>query len=81
MKLTLLVDAGEGPYQVQTSLYVIVQWERKYKRKSSTIGEQGISIEDLAFMSSDRTAESVTFFFAFFESHAITSCNSNYQKR
>ena len=50
MKLTLLVDTGEGPYQVQTSLYVIVQWERKYKRKSSTIGEQGISIEDLAFM-------------------------------
>ena len=50
MKLTLKVDSGEGAYEVTTSLYVIVQWERKYKRKSSTIGEQGISIEDLAFM-------------------------------
>jgi hypothetical protein len=50
MKLTLNVDTGDGPYLVSTSLYVIVQWERKYKRKSSTISEQGISIEDLAFM-------------------------------
>lgn len=50
MQLKLLVDIGEGPYQVQTNLYVIVQWERKYKRRSSTIGEQGISIEDIAFM-------------------------------
>jgi hypothetical protein len=32
MKLTLKVDSGEGPYEVTTSLYVIVQWERKYKR-------------------------------------------------
>ena len=29
MKLTLKVDTGEGPYEVTTSLYVIVQWERK----------------------------------------------------
>jgi hypothetical protein len=27
-----------------------VQWERKYKRKSSSIADQGISIEDLAFL-------------------------------
>ena len=50
MKLTLQVDTGEGPYEVTTNLFVIVQWERKYKRKSSTIGDQGISIEDLAFL-------------------------------
>lgn len=58
MQLTLSVDAGDGLYEVKTSLYVIVQWERKYKRKSSTIGEQGISIEDLAFMAyeSSKTA-------------------------
>ena len=49
MKLTLKVDLGEGPYEVTTSLYVIVQWERKYKRKASQISE-GIGIEDLAYM-------------------------------
>jgi hypothetical protein len=49
MKLTLKVDSGEGPYEVTTSLYVIVQWERKYKRKMSDLA-QGIGAEDLAYL-------------------------------
>lgn len=49
MKLTLQVDIGEGPYQVTTNLWVVTQWERRYKRKASDMA-QGIGIEDLAFL-------------------------------
>lgn len=50
MKLTLKVDQGQGEYQVTTNLYVIVTWERKFKRKASDIQSSGIGMEDLAFM-------------------------------
>lgn len=50
MKLTLKIDQGNGEYQVETNLYVIVTWERKYKRKASDIQTAGIGMEDLAFM-------------------------------
>jgi hypothetical protein len=50
MKLTLKVDIGEGPFEVQTNLYVIVAWERKFKSKASNLANGGVGIEDLAFM-------------------------------
>jgi hypothetical protein len=50
MQLTLQIDTGEGPYQVTTNLMVIVNWERKYKRKASQLADGGIGMEDLAFM-------------------------------
>jgi hypothetical protein len=50
MQLTLQIDLGQGPVQVKTNLMVIVNWERKYKRKASQLGEGGIGMEDLAFM-------------------------------
>ena len=50
MKLTLNVDIGEGPFEVQTNLYVIVAWERKFKSKASNLANGGVGIEDLAFM-------------------------------
>ena len=50
MQLTLQIDLGQGPVIVKTNLMVIVNWERKYKRKASQIGEGGIGMEDLAFM-------------------------------
>lgn len=49
MKLTLAVDLGEGPVQVATNLYVIVQYERKYKRKASEMASS-IGYEDLLFL-------------------------------
>ena len=48
MKLTLAVDLGDGPVQVATNLYVIVQYERKYKRKASEMASS-IGYEDLLF--------------------------------
>ena len=50
MKLDLHVTTTDGDdYTVQTNLYVIVAWERKYKRKASELSA-GIGVEDLAFM-------------------------------
>jgi hypothetical protein len=49
MKLTLKVETVETTYEVTTNLYVIVMWERKYKRKASEMAT-GIGVEDLAFM-------------------------------
>jgi hypothetical protein len=49
MKLTLKVETTETTYEVVTNLFVIVMWERKYKRKASEMAA-GIGVEDLAFM-------------------------------
>lgn len=49
MKVTLSVDTGDGPVQVTTNLYVIVQYERKYKRKASDLASS-IGYEDLLFL-------------------------------
>lgn len=50
MQLTLKVDQGHGEYLCHTNLYVIVTWERKFKRRASDIQTAGIGMEDLAFM-------------------------------
>jgi len=49
MKVTLAVDIGEGSIRVTTNLYVIVQYERKYKRKASDMASS-IGYEDLLFL-------------------------------
>ena len=49
MKLKIRYDIGDGPVEVETNLYVVVAWERKYKRKASDMAN-GFGIEDLAFM-------------------------------
>jgi len=49
MELSIDVDLGEGPFTVTTNLWVIVQWERKYKRKASDLAN-GAGMEDIAFM-------------------------------
>ncbi len=49
MKLKIRYDLGDGPVEVETNLYVVVAWERKFKRKASDMAS-GMGIEDLAFM-------------------------------
>lgn len=50
MKLKLEVVFADGQTaNVDTNLWVITQWERKYRTKVSAIAE-GIGAEDLAFM-------------------------------
>lgn len=49
MKITLRVHPNEGdPYEVTTNLFVVVAWERKFKRQASSLAN-GIGAEDLAF--------------------------------
>jgi hypothetical protein len=51
MKLSLKVTQTDGQtFEVQTNLFVIVAWERKFKRKSSELSTGQIGHEDLLFM-------------------------------
>ncbi len=50
MKLTLSVRLTDGEtYRVITNLFVIISWERKFKRRASDLSN-GIGMEDLAYM-------------------------------
>lgn len=49
MKLKLQVEERDATYTVETNLFVIIAWERKFKRKISDLSN-GIGMEDLAFM-------------------------------
>lgn len=50
MKITLKCDLGDGPFEVTTTLYSVVEWERKMKRRASEIATSGIGVEDLAYL-------------------------------
>ena len=49
MQLTLKVELPDNTYTVTTNLYVVVAWERTFKRKESDMAN-GIGIEDLAYL-------------------------------
>lgn len=49
MKLQLKVTHDGVVTECETSLVVIVQWERKYKRRAGDLAA-GFAVEDLAFM-------------------------------
>lgn len=49
MLLTLRVEMPEETYEVSTNLYVVVQWERRFKRKASDMAT-GVGVEDLAYL-------------------------------
>ena len=49
MKIRLQVTPIEGDlYECETNLFVVVAWERKFKRQASSLAN-GIGAEDLAF--------------------------------
>lgn len=52
MRLTLNLDYGNGPQQVETDLLALVRWERFRKAKVSSLAE-GVGIEDLCFLAHD----------------------------
>jgi hypothetical protein len=49
MKLTLRCKLPEQTFEVTTNLWVIVEWERRFKNKASRLAD-GVGVEDLAFM-------------------------------
>ena len=58
MKLQIRITQTDGQvFQVKTNLFVIVAWERKFKRKSSDLGS-AIGHEDLLFMAYEAAKQS-----------------------
>ena len=49
MQLNIQVTTADDQYQVETNLFTIVAWERKFKTKASNLA-QGIGMEDLAYL-------------------------------
>lgn len=50
MQLSLAVEMNDGTtWTVDTNLFTVVAWERKFKRKISDLGS-GIGAEDLAYL-------------------------------
>lgn len=49
MQLSLRVHAPDGTYDVQTNLFTVVLWERKFKRKASDMAN-AMGVEDLAYL-------------------------------
>jgi len=49
MKISISVDTGSGPNVVTTTLFNVISWERKYKRRAGDLAA-GIGAEDLAFL-------------------------------
>lgn len=50
MKITINLDMGEhGQHEVTTNLWVVTQWERKFRRKASDLA-QGVGVEDLLYL-------------------------------
>lgn len=50
MKITIALDMGDhGRHEVATNLWVVTQWERKFRRKASDLA-QGIGVEDLLYL-------------------------------
>ena len=49
MKISISVDTGTGPNVVTTTLFNVISWERKYKRRAGDLAA-GIGAEDLAFL-------------------------------
>jgi hypothetical protein len=58
MKIQLRVHPNEGePYEVTTNLFVVVAWERKFKKQASSLAN-GIGAEDLAFFAFESAKQS-----------------------
>lgn len=51
MKLKFIITPTEGDtYEVTTNLAITVAWERKYKRRTTHVPNEGLSTEELMFM-------------------------------
>jgi hypothetical protein len=55
MELNLTITTADDEWQVTTTPWVIMQWERKFKTKASNLANVGIGIEDLIFLGYEAT--------------------------
>jgi hypothetical protein len=49
MNITMQVDTGSGCRELQTTMWAVVQWERKFKVKASDMAK-GMGMEDLVYL-------------------------------
>lgn len=50
MQFTIHYETEDTTADVETNPWVIMVWERKYKTKATRIGQEGLGVEDVAFM-------------------------------
>lgn len=56
MQITIRVGLPSGDVDVSTNLWVVTQWERKFRRKASDLAS-GIGVEDLAYLAYEACKE------------------------
>lgn len=56
MEIRILADIGDGPVELVAGLWPLVQWERRFDRKASQLGD-GIGLEDLGFLAYEASKE------------------------
>jgi hypothetical protein len=57
MQLQLTVTTADDTYQVTTTPWCVMLWERKYKTKASRIQSDGLGLEDLAYLAWEATKQ------------------------
>lgn len=50
MKLKILVHFDGQEFIATTNTFIEVAWERRYKKKMSSLASEGLGVEDLAFL-------------------------------
>lgn len=55
MELNITITTTDDRWQVTTTPWVIMAWERKFKTKASALATTGIGIEDLIFLGYEAT--------------------------
>jgi len=50
IKLTIEVDTGDGPQRVGTTVYAWSQLERRTHSKASRLAQDGLGVEDIAYL-------------------------------
>ena len=50
MELRIRVTQESDTYEVVTTPWVIMQWERKFKTKVSRVASDGLGLEDIAWL-------------------------------
>lgn len=48
MKLSIRVDLGDGPLEVNVSPYAVIGWEKEHRTKVSKLAQDGIGFADLS---------------------------------
>lgn len=60
INLTISVDTGDGARQVQTTVWAWTALERRNKSKASRLAQDGLGVEDIAYLAYESSRGQVT---------------------